>query len=173
MRTKVGSVAELPTLPSLEPLPTLPVTKFPSFEDLVSQEIQRSNEQQDDGLFAQLVGDPAILYREYLDSPENFDEETVKLLTELMSRQKTLEELSKQEKELLNQATIQFAQGSPKPSSSPKPSVKQSPIQDEEEEEVPYPKSLPTLNAPIDVPESIPKTEWWKNLSRKPGPRTR
>lgn len=156
-------------LKPLEGLPSLPENQFPTFQELVDQElIEPPEPSQNSGLFFQLVGDPAVLYREYLDDPDRFDEEAGLLLQQLYSGLKTLEQLDPEEAEILNRATAEYAQYSPKqekPSGPQRPSLPRSVTPSDDEPEIPWTEhvqgpSLPTLDTPISLPDSAP-TFWW------------
>ena len=156
-----------PTL--LRPLQPLPTIRFPTMSDLLEQEMSAPIEPVDDGLFSQLVRDPRVLYREYLEDPEVFDEETALLLQQLVSNQKKLEDLTAEEKDRLNRATAEFTQYSPKPKKpqeQPRSTSSRSESSyEDEEEELPWMKDapsmiLPSLESPMDLPVST--SFWWK-----------
>ena len=147
------------------PLPQLPaVHKFPSFSEMVSQQITPSSPSTNEGLFSTLVRDPLVLYREYLDDPERFPQEAGTLLTQLVTQQKDLNTLTPEDMEVLNQATVEFAQHSPEPEPTPEPS--KPPHQDlfgeEGEEELEWQPGgqLPTRPA-VDLPDTAPGADWW------------
>jgi len=146
------------------PLPQLPVVhKFPSFSELASQVATPTSPPTNEGLFSTLVQDPHVLYREYLDDPERFTQEAGTLLTELVSQQKSLDSLTAEEMELLNQSTIEFAQHSPKPEPSPEPSKPHQDLFEEEgEEELEWQPGgqIPTRPV-VDLPNAAPTAEWW------------
>jgi len=123
-------------------------------------------------LFSQLVRDPRILYREYLEEPERFNEETGDLLHRLVAGQQKLEDVSSAERDLLNRATVELAQHSSKPSSPPpSPDTHSVPFESSDEEfgetEMPWETSgleevpeLPQMEAPEDLPNA--PTFWWR-----------
>lgn len=170
------SVSPAPLPPGLSPLPKLPdlppLLKFPlksSPEDsLQTADVPGPS---NGGLFAALIGDPLVLYQHYLEHPEQFEEETIRLLMELVTRRKSVETLSQAEKKLLDQATVSFAQHSPSSSDSHSarhnvPSLPQSstdPEQPDPEEIVwegdAMKLSPSTMFEPIDIPEI--STKWW------------
>lgn len=152
----------VPTLPSLPTLPELPslTSPTPNMAEAVAQPPQN------DGLFNGIIGDPAVLYRAYLDRPEDFDEEQSNLILQLMSNQKKLDQLTDQERKVLDRATVNFAQHSPrsnvKPSPSPKSSFSPTPTTDPGRSSFSWQKDemrLPPLKDPIDIP-TIP-SKWW------------
>lgn len=156
-------------LPWLKPLPTLPVAAFPTVAELVEQELSSPTKAVDDGLFSQLVQDPLVLYREYLDDPERFDESLALLLQQLVSNQKKLEELTAEERDMLNRATAELAQYAPKPKPPPQqPQRASAPSDDfyEEETELPWNNQpggpeLPQLESPMGALTEAPSF-WWK-----------
>lgn len=161
-----------PTPPGLSPLPLLPtlptVSDFP-LKDSSETKAQGSRRQRP-GLFMELVRDPAVLYQEYLEDPEEFDPEVAQLLTDLVTRKRTLDALTAEEMRQLDQATVVMAQSSPKPSkdkSQSSESKTRSPIDldddfGEEDEEIEWnggDMSLSPLPDPIPMP-TVP-TMWW------------
>lgn len=131
---------------------------------------------QSSGLFSALVRDPVVLYQAYLDAPDLIGEDVGLLLTQLITQQKKLEDLTKEELEKLDAATVSFAQHSPRSKSSLDDSKKAPSTPpastDPEEPEIEWhdgamrlsPPSSPmqTLmkpEPPIDVP-TVP-TMWW------------
>lgn len=169
-----------PSLAPASPLPKLPelprVLEFPlktsPFE--LSAEEGTASTEQNSGLFGALLGDPRVLYQAYLDSPEDFDQETSELLTKLVSRQKVLNQLTAEEKSLLDQATVSFAQHSsrskPKPKESPNvlsvPTATTAPSG--ERQPMVWRGDKMRLQAPQSVPFEIPTvpTQWW---DKEPG----
>jgi hypothetical protein len=156
-------------LKPLEPLPSPPELKFPTFRELVEQELTESPQPEaNDGLFSQLVQDPAILYREYLDDPDRFEESAGLLLQQLYSGLKNLEELTPEEMKILDQATVEFAQylAKPKtPSESQRAAQPRSAIPSDDEPEIPWTDhvggpSLPAMELPVSLPDA--PTFWWK-----------
>lgn len=166
------SDAGLPILTGLEPpkpLPTLPESHFPTFQELVEQELTEPPEQeQNSGLFFQLVQDPRVLYRDYLDDPEKYNEKVGLLLQELCSGLKDVNKLKPEEAELLNLATVEYAQYSPKQephSKQPQPRLQRSAIPSDDESEVPWTDHMTGPNLPqTEVPVSLPDapTFWWR-----------
>ncbi len=153
-----------PQMPLLSP----PVAHFPTFQELVMEQVADVPPPANDGLFFQLVRDPRLLYRAYLDDPTMFDDETAMLLQQLMSGQRKLEELKAQEQEILNRATAELAQYSPKPTSrseQPRPSSSSASYDEEMEDEVPWSNKhdepTPTsVDLPLELPDA--PTFWWK-----------
>jgi len=166
--TTSSSSQSLPFLKPLEPLsfpkllkPQAPI--FPTFNELVSQPVLSEKPQQR-GIFSDLVRDPAYLYQEYLDRPEDFDEGTADLLMKLVSRQKKVEELTPDEMKKLDEATIELAQHSPKPEKQP--DVRESLFQtllddDDDEPEITWGDHGPVLEE-MEQPfmPTVP-TKWW------------
>lgn len=159
---------ELPFLKPLEPLSfpkllTPQAPTFPSFNETVSPPALSEPPPQQ-GIFSQLVRDPAYLYQEYLDRPEDFKEDTAELLMSLVSRQKRLEDVTPDEMKKLDEATIELAQHSPKPEKQP--DVQESlfrTLLDEDEDDEPeieWGPNGPVLDMEQPHMPTVP-TRWW------------
>lgn len=116
-----------------------------------------------------LVGDPRVLYHALLDDPEKFEEGLDTLLIELVNGKKKVDELDRDESELLNRAVFDFARKArPKlkldeekePSRLPAAARAAMGEGDDDEPELEYRESG-RHTAPFDIPASAP-TFWWK-----------
>ncbi len=95
-------------LPTLESEPFQP---FPTLLELAKEELSSvKSPPSSKGLFEELLGSPEVLHQSATERPELYNEATRKLLIELVERRKKLPELSPEEKKLLNEATVEFAQ---------------------------------------------------------------
>lgn len=127
--------------------------------------------QQSSGLFSALVRDPVVLYQAYLDAPDLIGEDVGLLLTQLVTQQKKLEDLTAEELKKLDEATVNFAQHSPRSKSLPDDSKKAPSTPrastDLEEPEFEWVEGgqmrLMPPTAPIDIP-TVP-TKWWDKSS--------
>jgi hypothetical protein len=133
--------------------------------------------QQSNGLFSALVRDPVVLYQAYLDAPDLIGEDVGLLLTQLITQQKKLEDLTEEELRKLDAATVSFAQHSPRSKSSLDDSKKvpltpRGSTDHEEEPEIEWhdgamrltPPGAPMQplmepDPPVDIP-TVP-TKWW------------
>lgn len=158
----------LPRLESLQPLqiPPLPTPlapqppRFPSFNELLSQpepEVQRRRE----GLFSTIIRNPAILYREYLEHPDMFQEETAHLLTKLVGRQKSLDSLSEEELKKLDEAVVSFLQYRPKKKIETQSSHSTPRDETDDDSEVVWGPDGPLVNGTsLELPEDVAHN-WW------------
>jgi hypothetical protein len=150
--------------------PALP--KFPTPFALTQSAETNAEPKRREGLFTALIGDPAVLYQEYLEEPEKFNPELGDLLQQLIAGQKKLDELRPSEMGQLDAAVLDFAE----PRRTPKPQV-----QSAEEPRAPaaleHVLSLEDALAddsieleyregalvPItDGPDESPPTYWWR-----------
>jgi len=168
-----ASVSPRPLPAGFSPLPQLPslpeVLKFPLKTSISEPEpTNEGTTQRSKGLFEALIGDPGVLYQDYLSHPDLFDDETVMLLTELVTRQKLLGQLTDEEQKILDRATIVSAQYSPKPKSSEESGSKvpshlvTTTDPGDEEPEVEWQGNdmrLAPPTAPVDIPNA--PTKWW------------
>lgn len=109
-----SEITELPSLPAIEPLSP---PAFPTFQQLVEADRVSppavSSKKLND-LFDGILGTLDPLLTDYQASPEKYGEETHELLEQLTLGSKSLEQLSTNERRLLNLATFDFYQ-TPKP----------------------------------------------------------
>lgn len=113
----------LQTWLSSQGIEPLSFPKFPTFQELVDQfhVEQAAQRPRSQGMFQALLGDVHVLYVAWLDNPNLFDQQVGPLLLSLMTGRR-LEDLTPAELELLNVATLEFAQYRP-PEPKPKPVV--------------------------------------------------
>lgn len=96
-----------PTPPTLQP--------FPNFFELAEEEAQRLSTKLPERrpgerrLFEALLGDPKVLYLEYLEDPSRFDEETGELVQQLSHGALHLKDLNQEQMQLLDLATLEYA----------------------------------------------------------------
>lgn len=99
------------------PYETPTAVTFPKFCELVTEEQEnlrkkdsatasRSGSQR---LFSALIQDPRVLYLEYLENPTKFDDETGELLQALSHGLLAVKDLSPEQLDLLDQATVLYA----------------------------------------------------------------
>lgn len=154
-------------LPELE-APSFP--KFPTFAELVEAE-QKSPPttapKKLNDLFDGILGDLTPLLSDYARCPEKYGEETHPLLEQLTSGSKSLEQLSENERRILNLATFDFYQvDPPKKEAARPPLVKESSAKDGLELEEELRDEEPETQGPgprpgIDVPETELPAYWW------------
>lgn len=125
----------LPSLPKIEPLspPTFPTFQQLVEADRVSLQSTSSVPKKLNDLFDGILGTLEPLLADFQESPEKYGEETHELLGQLTLGSKSLEQLSPNERRLLNLATFDFYQA-PKPK-PPEPLVKEAEAEDEEDED--------------------------------------
>ena len=128
-----------------------------------------ASERSQASLYEALIGDPRELLSDYVERPTSYPYELLPILLLLVNQSKTYKELTDPEREILNQATMIYAERSkPSKPSSPEPPAR-STLQDPddeglEDEEVPW---VPQDGAEISL-EDFPETpympaNWWKN----------
>lgn len=106
--------------PPLPPLPVMPAPWPTLSELLLKNSPEESPQPTDSGFFATLVGgDPRVLYLEHLNAPGLLDKKTVTLVTELVGTRKRVHQLTPEEKDLLNKATLELVQYRPKKDKKP------------------------------------------------------
>lgn len=117
-----GSPTKSPgsALLSLMQLHPLVPPRFPTLSELTSPSTV-SPVPSPQGLFVSLVGDPNVLFDDWLRSPEKYEPEVEGLLMELISGRRRLEDLAQWERETLDRATLDYNRktSSSPPSSSP------------------------------------------------------
>ena len=88
--------------------------RFPTFSELVTESVPEKPKRAR-GLFAELLGSSAeTLFGDLLDHPDKYEDGVAELVQQLISGAKKLEELSEQERDLLNRATLDFAHNPPR-----------------------------------------------------------
>lgn len=160
----MDSLPSLLTLGSLTPQPPQ-APRFPSFSEQLSNQAPEQPKQPR-GLFASLVRDPAILYSEYLEHPDLFEEDTGHLLATLVGRSKKMEDLTPEEAQQLDEAVVSFLQYQPEKQGKQKllpPEVREHAESDEMN--VVWTPGGPRLGDPYlfsEVPDVSHK--WWKEV---------
>jgi hypothetical protein len=104
-----------------------------------------------------------VLFHGLLESPENYESGVSELLQNLVSGRKKREELTPQELELLDQATLEFAAGKRPAPPSKKVETRLPPrrLTPPEEMELIYQEKGPPI--PEDVVPKRAPTFWWRN----------
>ncbi len=153
--TKSGStkLEDISTFaPKMEAFPKFPgFQPFPTLEDLALED-PTLGQKRSPGLFESLLNNPAVLYEDFLKSPEKYDPALERLLTELATGNKKLKALSAAESTLLDRATLDYAQAVPPKPSAPRAAAggaRKAP----RKEEKPRPG--------IDVPVTELPAYWW------------
>jgi hypothetical protein len=158
---KLESPQLLPTLPYPMP-PEAPEVRFLTFSELLSPPAPEEKKRSE-GLFMSLVKNPAILYQEYLEQPDMFEEETGHLLLKLIGRHKKLEDLTDSEMKKLDEAVVSYLQYKPKVAEKPK--LRALPEEDEEDDEpeIPWgPNGVKGLSSfMLELPEGV-DSRWWE-----------
>jgi len=98
-----------------------------------------------------------VLFQDLLDHPDQYEEGVDELLQLLLSGRRNLSELDRHEQDLLNRATVVFAQSSHQVPKALQPSVATPSEEDYEGlEDIVEPEPV-GYNIPQDVPEG-----WWR-----------
>jgi hypothetical protein len=86
--------------------------RFPSFAELVKEDAEAKPVEPEarKGLFETLIGNPEILIDDSIKHPHRYEAETTELLYALSSGRKKLSELTPAAQELLDHATLEYAQ---------------------------------------------------------------
>lgn len=131
------------------------------YSALVGELAEPSSPERRKGLFESLIADPRVLFHGLLDSPESYESGVSELLQNLVSGQKKREDLTGEELQLLDRATVEFAAGKrPQPAGGATRSREAAPKRTPPEEvELIYQERGPHL-PDMDLPES-PPTRWW------------
>lgn len=160
----VASLPSFPTLGSLTPQPPQ-APRFPSFSELVSHPAPEQHARQS-GLFASLVRDPAILYQEYLERPELFEEDTGHLLATLVGRSKKMEDLTDDELKQLDEAVVSYMQYQPSPEKKELLPPELGDLAEDDELDLAWGPNGPQLRDPdlfSQLPEDVAH-RWWKEV---------
>ena len=154
--------------------------KFPKFFDLVQSEIKEQDAPKNENerrLFSALIGDARILYQELLEDPGRFDEKASALIQNLSCGAQQLSNLTPEELDLLDNATLDFARPrrlqpsskttavtSPRRSTAVKHLTKQEALSDPSVPLVHQDGGAPTLlsEETSSLPAERPATFWWK-----------
>lgn len=92
--------------------PVLPAP-FPTLDELMTPATESvSASSSTPGLFSNLVGDPAILLNDLVRDPKKYDPGVEILLQELLSGQKSLKTLDRDDMEMLDRATLDLSRSS-------------------------------------------------------------
>jgi hypothetical protein len=134
------------------------------FEETLAELPESS--QLSNNLFTALIEDPRALLADYVEHPEDYAHELLPLLVALINKSKTWQDLTEEERTLLNQATPTFVSHSntSKPSGNEPPTklLTKSDGDDSEEEEVPWgPNEGQEISLEnFELPE---EAGWWRN----------
>ena len=151
-----------PSLPDVMP-PEAP--KPPSIQELELVPATPQPHGRGRGLFESLIADPRVLFHGLLEAPENYESGASELLQNLVSGRKERGDLSPQEHQLLDRATLEFAAGKrPRPAggATPSPRPRQQSLTPPEEVELIYRERgghIPVAVA--EAPTNAPSF-WWR-----------
>jgi len=146
---KPDIISELSPKP---PEPTKPPT-FPSLESLLVGEVSTPPVRRP-GLFDSLFGGrPDALLQDALDHPQQYDERLVILARDLYEKRKKLEDCTKEERDILNLGTIDFAQFRPPPKTKAPAQAPRPPRE--------QPELIATSESDADVLNSEVRPYWW------------
>jgi hypothetical protein len=125
MRSKPKSVEQAfpgaSALISLVPLLTPQKPTFPRFSELIGEPVKADSPKKN-GLFSALLGNPAVLLHDCLDSPAKYQDDVLPLVQDLVSGNKKIDDLTAEEMLLLDQATIDYNQTKAPPAPPQPPS---------------------------------------------------
>jgi len=144
---------------SLVPLLPLQAPKFPSFAELVDQDLlqqQKNGLPKTEGLFSAMLGDPRLLLLDLLDAPEKYEEGVSSLVQELVSGQKNLQSLDVHEQALLDRAVLDFTR--PKQIKPVEPPAKPRVPKHSQEEEA---GTLEHAYEDTPLPPGMADAYWW------------
>jgi len=127
---------------------------FPSFIELLNTESITPSETRS-GNFAELLGeDPAVLWMDFSEHPECYDQVAEALLRRLMEGATSVAQLTEEERRVLDRATIELAIRRNNP--PPTPRVVRRPVP---MGTAPKVSSVPKPTRP---PASVPADRWWE-----------
>ena len=110
--------SSLPFLEPLKPLEPLSPPTFPRFTDLVEEDAMRQTQptktRAPTDLFSGFLGNHLPLIEDFQRHPEKYGTETHELLELLMHGSRSVEQLNANERRLLNLATLDYYQSTPK-----------------------------------------------------------
>lgn len=133
------------------PEPPRPPT-FPSLEETLIG-VPSTPPVRTRGLFEDLFGGrPEALLQDALDHPEKYDSRLVMLAQDLYEKRRTLEQLTKEEQEILNLGTLEFVQFKP-PTTVKTTELPPKPIPTREVFDTPEPGT--------DIPATNIQPYWW------------
>ena len=86
--------------------------RFPTFAELVQEdaEAEPASPRRDKGLFEALIGNPEVLINDSISHPNRYDQEEIALLYSLVSGKEKLQDLAPAAREMLDRATLNYAQ---------------------------------------------------------------
>jgi hypothetical protein len=110
--------------------------RFPTLSELAAPPIASPASSPRRGLFVSLVGDPTVMFDDLLRSPEKYEEGVSDLLLGMVTGRRSLKDLSPEEMEVLDRATVDLNRktSSSKPDSSPEKSLATAPQQTSSED---------------------------------------
>jgi len=94
---------------SLRPLSPLMAPTSPTLFALSGESVTAKKRVGRRELFDALIGDARVLFQEYLDDPDRFEDGTGELLQEMVNGRKKFSDLERKDKDLMNRAAIDFA----------------------------------------------------------------
>lgn len=147
----ISQLAAEETAPKLQLAP-YSFLRFPNLFELASAE-ETAEAKRPKGLFEELLGGRSdILFQDAQQHRDRYDETTLALLQDLVTGKRRREELTKEEREMLDQAVCDFASYVPPKETkrTPKIEVRQSALKTEAPE-----------HADIDIPAGTPNAYWW------------
>jgi hypothetical protein len=95
---------------NLPPSLALLAPTFPAFTALAATSELPQAEPKRGGLFSELLRDPKVLLQDLLANPEKYEDGVASLVQELVASNRSLNDLSPAETELLDRATLDFSQ---------------------------------------------------------------
>lgn len=156
----------------LRPLQPPTATTFPSWFELAGAVDTGTRPEPKQELFSALIGDARVLFQELLDDPSRFEEGVAELLQQLINSRRTFEEMTPEERDLLNRAAIDFAtnkSAAPKKVETPSegggmPAAARAAMSSEDEEpELEWGESGRHVPLSAELPDS-PPTFWWQKV---------
>ena len=95
-----------------EPLKPPQAPTFATFSEIVAEDAtpKESPSRRKTGLFEAYLGDPRALYYELIEDPSRFEDGVMDLVQQLLAGSKRLESLSPEETNLLDRATLSWAE---------------------------------------------------------------
>ena len=134
------------------PEPPKPPT-FPSLSDLLIGEVSAPPTSSRHGLFETLFGgNPEALLQDALDHPDQYDERLVTLSRDLYEKRRAVADLTKEERDILNMGTMDFAQYRPPPKQKTSVSPPRSLV---------TPELLTSPEPGVDIPFTDVRPYWW------------
>lgn len=121
---QMAGLTDTSTLTSLPQLKLLQPIRFPQFSELAGASVNvQPVAKKETGLFeGMLGGDPQVLFQDLVSCPHKYQPGTDILLQQIIAGSKTLDSLDPNERLMLDQAALEFAQPSRAPVETPTPS---------------------------------------------------